>query len=72
MDEYAERAGHAAPQFLTSAELAELLRVQPQTIRRWRREGPGPAYIKRAINRILYPTWAIDEWMRTRTRYGEQ
>ena len=62
----------SAPRFLTTREVAALLRVKPETIKRWRREGCGPRYVVRNINSVVYPVEGIDEFVRSRTRYVEQ
>jgi hypothetical protein len=53
-------------EYLTTAEAAQLLRCQPQTLRRHRCEGRGPRYIKIAGNRVLYSRSVIEEFLQQR------
>jgi predicted DNA-binding transcriptional regulator AlpA len=62
----------AAPRFLTTREVAELLRVKVETVKRWRREGCGPRYIERRRNSVVYEASSIEEFLRSRTRYAKQ
>ncbi|MFN4311254.1 MAG: helix-turn-helix transcriptional regulator [Ferrovibrio sp.] len=52
------------PALLTTKEAARLLRVDPQTMFRWRKDGTGPAYIRVAQTIIRYREidliWFID------------
>ena len=50
---------------LTTAEVAELLNYTPDTVRRWRREGRGPAYIKDG-EEIRYLPADIKAWISER------
>lgn len=55
---------------LTTAEAAQLLRCQPQTLRLWRCRGEGPRYIRFGTSgrgRALYARQAIDAWLQART-----
>jgi hypothetical protein len=52
----------------SSNELAELLRVDPSTIRRWRTSRPpqGPAFV-RVSNRVyMYNSNDVAEWLASR------
>jgi hypothetical protein len=51
---------------LTTAEAAQFLRIQPQTLRRWRCEGRGPRYIRLSSNRCLYPRTSVDDFLARR------
>jgi excisionase family DNA binding protein len=52
-------------QFLTTAEVAALLRVNPSTVRRWRLDGVGPRFVM--IGTVYrYPASVLDEWIRDR------
>lgn len=51
---------------LDSREAAERLNVVPFTIKRWRREGVGPSYIKIG-GRVYYTAQQIDEYIESRT-----
>src|SRR5262245_4379504 len=48
-------------ELLTTAELAELEKVTDTSVRRWRYEGTGPAYIKHG-NRIRYRLSDVLAW----------
>lgn len=51
-------------EILTAAETAELLGIDPRTLRRWRVEGAvGPSYLKTESGRILYTGKAIRAWL---------
>jgi len=47
--------GHddATTRHLTTAEVANRLRVHPRTVERWRRTGQGPEFLKLA-GRVIY------------------
>jgi hypothetical protein len=50
---------------LTNSEAAALLRVQPQTLRKWRLTGRGPRFIKLAgpYSRALYVRADLEAWI---------
>ena len=53
-------------EFLTTVELSELIRIKPQTIRKWRLRGEGPPYLqltKSTRARALYRTSDINAWL---------
>jgi excisionase family DNA binding protein len=50
--------------YLRPKELAETLRVTPRTLGRWRKEGNGPAFVKRG-RVVRYRTDDVDSWART-------
>jgi len=50
------------PRFLTTQEVADLLRTSPETIRYWRSLGRGPASFKTG-RRVLYDADAVTEWI---------
>lgn len=52
----------AMPEFLTGAEVAELLRTSPETIRYWRHRGEGPPSFK-CGRRVLYAADELDCWI---------
>jgi hypothetical protein len=65
------REGQPAPRFLTSREVAAVMRTTTQTICRWRRRGSGPMYI-RVNGQCLYEIGAVEEFLRARQCAGLQ
>lgn len=59
------------PRLLTTPEAAELLRCQPATLEKWRKERRGPDFVKVA-NKCLYPLEAIERWLSSRQQSVEQ
>lgn len=56
------------PIFLTTEELADMLRKSPRTIEDWRLDGKGPDYIKLGLGqtaRIIYPMKNVETWLAT-------
>ena len=49
--------------WLTPGEAAERIRLSPDTLRRWRREGTGPAWHRAGDRLVRYRTDDIDTWM---------
>ena len=47
---------------LTPAELANRWGRSEKTLANWRASGHGPARIRTAMGRILYPLAAVHEW----------
>jgi hypothetical protein len=52
----------------TTRELAERLRVKPQTVRKWRLTGRGPRYTRLSDGRgrrgrVIYTEKSIQEWL---------
>ena len=56
----------SSPEFLTTTEASEVLRVAPQTLRRWRCRGSGPPFIKVSNNRVVYRWSAIENFVSDR------
>ena len=57
-------------QLVTNAGAAELLGVQPQTLRRWRCVGGGPPYVRLGRGpgaRVAYRLSDLNEWLNMRT-----
>lgn len=50
--------------FMTTEEVAALLRTSPSTLRHWRRSGYGPSYIKLGRH-VLYVAESLDAWLMT-------
>ena len=49
-------------QLLTTEELAERMRVNPSTVRRWRLDDVGPPYL-RVGTVYRYPIGAVEAWI---------
>ena len=58
--------GPTSTTYLTTKELAELTRTQPQTWRKKRWQGGGPRFIKLG-NRCLYRRADVEEWLSDRS-----
>jgi excisionase family DNA binding protein len=48
--------------FMTTTELATLMRTSPETVRYWRHIGKGPASFK-AGRKVLYERSDVDTWL---------
>lgn len=55
-----------AVRHLTTEELAERLDLEPQTVRDWRKQGRGPAYIKDGEKFVRYPVAEVEAWEKSR------
>lgn len=60
-----------ADDLLTVAEVAELLRTSDRTLRRWREEGIGPAFIRIGQRYIRYRKSAVEAWLAAQEREKE-
>ncbi len=51
---------------VSTTELAGILNVKVQTIRKWRLYGKGPGYIRfgNKYGRVLYRSQDIEEWLK--------
>ena len=59
-------SGRQIPVFLTSVEVADLLKVTARTVENWRLEGRGPRYIRLAregVGRVVYNLRDVEEWV---------
>jgi excisionase family DNA binding protein len=56
---------NASPEYLTTADVAELLRTAPSTVRYWRHIGEGPPGFK-VGRRVLYARTAVDAFIAER------
>lgn len=61
-----EAPGPESHEYLTTREAARLLRVQPQSLRRWRCEGRGPQFVKVGPSRVLYRRATIENYLAER------
>lgn len=50
--------------FLTTSEIAQILRISPWTLFAWRKAGKGPPFLKLSRNILRYPRRAFVIWMR--------
>jgi excisionase family DNA binding protein len=57
--------GQQGAELLTEEETAALLRCSVPTLRRWRRLGTGPAFIKSG-RKVLYRRTTLDAWLSER------
>lgn len=58
--------------WLTSDEVAELLRVRPATMAQWRWRGRGPAFVKLAdgpAGKVRYDRREVEKWMEDPVAY---
>jgi len=49
-------------EYMTTAEIADLCRTSPETVRYWRHVGKGPASFK-VGRRVLYAREAVTAWL---------
>lgn len=59
-----------ASKYMTPTEVAELLQVKPERLKRMRAAGSGPAYIKSG-RLIRYHPQAVGAWLRACEQGGE-
>lgn len=58
--------------WLTSDEVAELLRVRPATVAQWRWRKCGPAFVKLAdgpAGKVRYERREVERWMKDPVSY---
>jgi len=48
---------------MPESDLAKMLDVSPRTIRRWRRNGTGPRYIKINDRVVRYHEIDVEDWL---------
>lgn len=51
-------------EYLTTAEVADLVRATPETLRYWRHRGTGPTGFKRG-RRVIYARREVERWLRS-------
>jgi predicted DNA-binding transcriptional regulator AlpA len=56
-----------AIQFLTDAQLCEMLHVDDRTTLRWRNAGGGPPFVRVGPRRILYRWVDVEAWISAHT-----
>lgn len=54
------------PDWLTTKAVAQWLHLSPQTFRKWRWSGGGPAYVKFG-QRVVYRREEVERWLAERT-----
>lgn len=54
-------------EFLTDAQLCELLHVDARTTLRWRTDGGGPSFVRVGPRRLLYRRAEVEAWLAART-----
>lgn len=60
---------------LKTEELAELIKVKPSTLCRWRQAGKGPAFIKMTDNpngAVKYDPKDVEKWLESRKQTRTQ
>lgn len=58
---------------LSTEEVAELLRVSPQTVAQWRRRGYGPPFIQeRPRAQVRYEKEEVSQWLRANRKSPTQ
>lgn len=62
-DRHIERHDNESYPVYTPRELAALLGVQPDTLRKWRIGGIGPPFIRATRISIVYRKSAVEEWL---------
>jgi hypothetical protein len=50
------------PEYMTTHELADLMRTSPESVRFWRHVGKGPRSFK-AGRAVLYARHDVEEWL---------
>lgn len=56
--------------YLTTQELAELIRTPVETVRYWRHVGKGPASFKPGGRRVLYARSDVEVWLASARKAG--
>lgn len=54
-------------ELLTTAELAERLKISVATARRWRHSGKGPDYVRLSPNDVRYRLEDVDAFLKKQT-----
>ena len=55
--------------YLTTQEVAAMVRAQPETVRYWRSIGTGPAFFKIG-RRVLYAVEDVEAWINAARQDG--
>lgn len=62
----AANIAEAQPVVVNPVGASERLGVNTDTLKRWRRKGVGPIYVRVAYNRVVYRVSDLDEWLDAR------
>lgn len=65
-----EQPTAASTALLSTAAVATLLGLRPQTLRKWRLEGRGPRYVRLGetlLSRVTYRFVDLQDWLAERT-----
>jgi hypothetical protein len=57
-----------AEHWYSTEKLAELLGIDPSSLRRWRTARPlqGPPFVRLSARKTIYSATDVDEWLRAR------
>jgi hypothetical protein len=53
------------PLIIRPAELAAMLGILPDTLRKWRKSGRGPAFVRETPRSVVYLRQTVETWLRT-------
>jgi hypothetical protein len=58
-------ASGVGPEFMTTEELARLLRIDPSSVRRWRTANPpqGPPFVRFSARVVKYRRDDVERWL---------
>ena len=59
--------GSFGQEFLTDAQVAELLNITSRTTLRWRRDGDGPPFVRIGPRCVRYKRSDLDAWIAAQT-----
>ncbi|WP_409562171.1 helix-turn-helix domain-containing protein [Hyphomicrobium sp. B1] len=63
--------GRNLPVYLTTAEVAAMIRIKPRTLEDWRLDGKGPPATKLGkgnVARVVYRLEAVLQWLKDHER----
>ena len=63
IEEFLPRAGGSLERLLLPFEVAEILRVEVETLEGWRSKGTGPRYLKIGKREIRYRPSEVLRWL---------
>ena len=56
------------PQFLTSAEVVDFLRIGKRTLERWRTKRTGPPFVRMTRSNVRYRRCDLESWLTSLSR----